>query len=167
MRGVARVTLRPGRPSDAETLYEIHRESVLVAYAPIFPQDQYPFPAAAMRQHWIERLGDDRASTVIAERDRTATGFGVVSPGWLESMFVRPEAWGQGVGRAVHDEAVELLRAAGAGARLWVLEQNEAARRFYEHRGWRHDGERQKSSYPPHPQIFRYTLDLGATGPHP
>jgi GNAT superfamily N-acetyltransferase len=162
---VAGITLRSGGRGDAQTLSEIHRESVLVAYAPIFPQDRYPFPEAEMRTHWVERLGDSDVTAVIAELDGVATGFAVVSPGWLESMFVVPQAWGRGVGSALHDEAVELLRARGAGARLWVLERNEAARQFYERRGWRHDGERQRSAFPPRPEVLRYALALGPTGP--
>jgi GNAT superfamily N-acetyltransferase len=159
---VAALSLRPGRPADAETLHAIHRESVLVAYAQIFPPDRYPFPDAEMRRHWVERLNDAEAATVIAGRGGVPTGFAVVSPGWLESMFVLPREWGRGVGSRLHDEAVELLRAKGAGGCLWVLEQNDAARRFYEHRGWRHDGERMRSNYPPYPTVLRYMLERGA-----
>jgi putative acetyltransferase len=154
--------LRSGRPDDAETLYAIHRESVLTAYAHIFPPDRYTFPDDEMRAHWVEQLADGEANTVVAERDGRAIGFVVVSPGWLRNIFVVPSEWGRGAGSMLHDNAVELLRAEGAGAHLWVLEQNDQARAFYEHRGWRHDGERQPSDYPPHPPVLRYTLDLGA-----
>jgi GNAT superfamily N-acetyltransferase len=124
---VASLSLRAGRRDDAETLYKIHRGSVLVAYAQIFPPDRYPFPETEMRSHWIQRLGEADAATVIAELETLPVGFVVVSPGWLESMFVLPSEWGRGVGSALHDQAVELLRAKGAGGRLWVLERNEAA----------------------------------------
>jgi GNAT superfamily N-acetyltransferase len=161
--GVASLSLRPGGPDDAETLFAIHRESVLVAYTQIFPPDRYAFPEAEMRRHWVERLSDAEVSTMIAESETVTTGFAVVSPGWLESMFVLPRDWGRGVGSALHDKAVELLRAKGAGGRLWVLEQNEQARGFYERRGWRHDGERQRSNYPPYPPVLRYVLEPGGT----
>jgi GNAT superfamily N-acetyltransferase len=156
------LTLRRGRPEDAETLYSIHRESVLLAYAHIFPPDRYEFPDAEMRAHWIEQLRGGEATTVIAERAGDAVGFVVVSPGWLRNIFVVPGEWRRGAGSALHDEAVELLRAAGAGAHLWVLEQNEQARAFYERRGWRHDGERRSSDYPPYPPVLRYVLDVSA-----
>ena len=73
-----------------------------------------------------------------------------------------PAEWGRGAGAALHDEAVALLRSDGASiAQLWVLEENERARRFYEARGWRDDGGRSRSEFPPHPLELRYALRLG------
>jgi hypothetical protein len=43
-----------------------------------------------------------------------------------------------------------------------VLEANQRARRFYEHRRWRHDGERRRSDFPPYPAALRYSLELEA-----
>jgi GNAT superfamily N-acetyltransferase len=161
---VGSLTIRRGALDDAETLYAIHRSSVLTAYAHIFPPELHPFPEDVMRAHWIERLGDPDAATLLAGREGVAAGFVVVIPGWLESLFVVPAAWGRGTGGALHDAAVELLREFGAGARLRVLEENERARRFYERRGWRFDGERRPSGYPPHPMTLRYVLDLDLEG---
>ena len=159
--GMRELTLRPARPDEAEVLFAIHREAALLAYAHIFPPDRYAFPDAEMRAHWTELLARGEAKTVIAERAGVAVGFVVVSPGWLRNLFVAPEEWGHGAGTALHDEAVELLHAAGAGARLWVLEANDRARAFYEHRGWRPDGGRRRAEYPPYPATLRYALDLG------
>ena len=72
-----------------------------------------------------------------------------------------PAEWGRGAGAALHDEAHALLRRDGAIAHLWVLEANERARRFYEARGWREDGGRSRSEFPPHPLELRYALRLG------
>jgi GNAT superfamily N-acetyltransferase len=165
---VGSLALRRGRSADADLLHSIHRESVLAAYRHIFPPERYPFPDEEMRAHWVAELGGGEATTVIAERDLLGIGFVVVSRGWLRSLFVRASEWGGGAGSALHDEAVELLVAEGAGARLWVLEENEQARAFYEHRGWHHDGERDRSAYPPYPPVLRYELELGgAEGPIP
>jgi GNAT superfamily N-acetyltransferase len=169
---VGSLSLRRGRSADADLLHSIHRESALAAYAHIFPPERYPFPDEEMRAHWVAELGDGEATTVIAESDGVGIGFVVVSRGWLRSLFVRASEWGGGAGSALHDEAVELLRAEGAGASLWVLGENEQARVFYEHRGWRHDGERDLSPYPPYPPVLRYVLDLGGAedpipNPHP
>jgi GNAT superfamily N-acetyltransferase len=160
--GVSEVALRAGRPEDADVLYAIHRESVLVAYAHIFPPDRYAFPDAEMKAHWVEQLRGDEATTVVAERGRLEVGFVVVSPGWLRNLFVLPGEWSRGAGSALHDEAVRLLRLLGDGAQLWVLEANERARAFYEHRGWRADGGRRRAEYPPYPATLRYALELGA-----
>ena len=72
-----------------------------------------------------------------------------------------PDFWGAGVARALHDRAVARLRELGhERARLWVLEQNQGARRFYERRGWRPDGSTRVVPYPPNPLDVGYTLEL-------
>jgi GNAT superfamily N-acetyltransferase len=157
---VGRLTLRRAGPSDAETLFAIHRESALTAYVQIFPPDHYAFPDEQMRAHWAASLEDDDTEVVIAERNGRPIGFAGVAPGWLTNLFVVPDEWGRGAGSALHDEAVRVLSAKGAGARLWVLEANERARRFYERRGWEFDGERRPSDYPPYPPALRYALDV-------
>jgi GNAT superfamily N-acetyltransferase len=159
---VGSLTIRRAVPADAETLYAIHRESAITAYVHIFPPDRYPFPDAEMRAHWVASLGDDETKVVIAERAARPVGFAGVSPGWLKSLFVVPDEWGRGAGNALHDEAVRLLRAKEADARLWVLEANERARGFYERRGWVFDDERRPSDFPPYPPALRYALDLRA-----
>lgn len=160
--------IRPGGPSDAETLFRIHRESAMAAYVNVFPPTSYAFPDERMRRHWVEALGNAETEVVIAERDGRPVGFATVSPGWLRNLFVVPEEWGRGAGPMVHDEAVRKLRTLGEHARLWVLESNERARRFYERRGWRPDGERGRSEYPPYPATLRYELRPGPIpNPHP
>jgi GNAT superfamily N-acetyltransferase len=155
------LSIRAARPDDAETLFTIHRESATTAYAEIFPPDRYRFPDAQMRKVWAEALRSDDTSVVIAERAGSSVGFATVSPGWLRNLFVLPAEWGRGAGAALHDEALALLGRHGPIAHLWVLEANERARRFYEARGWRDDGGRSRSDFPPHPVELRYALRLG------
>lgn len=162
-----RLSIRPATPEDAGTLYTIHRESVLRAYVHIFPPDRYPFPDREMRAHWVESLAEEDRDVLIAERSGSPIGFVMVSPGWLKHLFVRPAEWGRGTGGVLHDEAVELLRGHGELARLWVLEENERARRFYEARGWRRDGERRRADYPPYPPVLRYALRLAGARTRP
>jgi GNAT superfamily N-acetyltransferase len=156
------LSIRAARPDDAETLFTIHRESATTAYVEIFPPDRYRFPDAQMRKVWTEALRSDDTSVVIAERAGSSVGFATVSPGWLRNLFVLPAEWGRGAGAALHDEALALLGCHGAIAHLWVLEANERARRFYEARGWRDDGGRSRSDFPPNPVELRYALRLGA-----
>ena len=162
------LSIRAGVDADAETLFAIHRESAMTAYVEIFPPDRYRFPEDRMRAHWGEALRDDETDVLVAERAGAPVGFATVSPGWLRNLFVVPAEWGHGAGGALHDEAVEVLRGHGAGARLWVLEENPRARRFYERRGWRDDGGRTRSAFPPYPVELRYSLALGGrTHPKP
>ena len=58
--------------------------------------------------------------------------------GELMALHVDPTAQGAGVGRSLLIEAVDLLRSDGyVEAVLWVLAENEYARRACERRGWR------------------------------
>ncbi len=70
-------------------------------------------------------------------RDADATP----TTGELQAIYLAPEALGRGIGRALHDAALEDLRARGfTELTLWVLRQNERARRFYRAAGWSPDG---------------------------
>ena len=156
------LSIRAAGPNDAETLFAIHRESAMAAYIEIFPPDRYRFPDAEMREVWARALRDGETAVLIAERAGSPVGFVTVSPGWLRNLFVVPAEWGRGAGAELHDEAVVLLGSGDAPiAQLWVLEENERARRFYETRGWRDDGGRSRSEFPPNPVELRCALRIG------
>jgi len=93
--------------------------------------------------------------------DPGGRGFSAIADEWLDGLYVRPAFWGTGVAAELHDRAVAALRDAGVGtARLWVLEANDRARRFYERRGWRPDGSTRVVPFPPHPLDVGYSLEL-------
>ncbi|MEU6682400.1 GNAT family N-acetyltransferase [Streptomyces sp. NPDC046832] len=59
----------------------------------------------------------------------------------LYALYVHPDQVGRGVGRALLTESVARCSAAGHGRLLlWVLKENDRARRFYERAGFRADG---------------------------
>ena len=139
---------------DFELLAEIQEVASLAGLAHIYPPAEYPFPTEAVRERW-------RGSTDVIFVDPEGRGFVAVSGEWLNGLYVRPEAWGTGVAGELHDRAVAALRAAGVPrARLWVLEGNTRARRFYERRGWREDGTTRVVEFPPHPIDLGYALEL-------
>jgi GNAT superfamily N-acetyltransferase len=56
----------------------------------------------------------------------------------LRRLYVDPGHWGRGIGRRLHDAALDHLRTAGHPVvALWVLEGNVRARSMYERWGWR------------------------------
>jgi GNAT superfamily N-acetyltransferase len=84
--------------------------------------------------------------------------------GELEAVYILPEHWGQGIGRALLDRVEDWLRAAGHPiATLWVLIANQPARRFYEASGWTCEGTEQMYERDGHeiPEV-RYVRDLSA-----
>jgi GNAT superfamily N-acetyltransferase len=137
-----------------ELLAEIQEAASLAGLAHIYPPELYPFPREAVLARW-------RASTDLILVDVEERGFAAVAGEWLNGLYVRPEAWGTGVADELHDRAVAAIRAAGhERARLWVLEENARARRFYERHGWFADGSSRVVEFPPNPIDLGYALDV-------
>jgi tRNA dimethylallyltransferase len=153
--------LRRAGPADAEGAFQVQRAASLAALAHIYPPDRYPFPDDAVRARWCEALADESAYVVVAERGSNVIGVAAAEDGWLHGLYVAPDDWGTGVADRLHDDALRALAQAGASsARLWVLEDNTRARRFYERRGWRRDGSERVVPFPPHPLDVGYTKEL-------
>ena len=139
---------------DFELLAEIQEAASLAGLAHIYPPERFPFPREAVLERWRGYTGE-----IFVDPD--GRGFSAIGDGWLNGLYVRPEAWGTGVAGELHDRAVAALRAAGERqARLWVLEENARARRFYERRGWSPDGSTRVVESPPHPLDIGYSLGL-------
>jgi tRNA dimethylallyltransferase len=153
--------LQPAGPEDAESAFQVQRAASLAALGHIYPPDRYPFPDDAVRERWREALADERGSVIVAKRGERMVGVAAAKDGWLDGLYVVPKEWGNGVADRLHDEALQALSAAGAKkARLWVLEDNTRARRFYERRGWHRDGSERVVPFPPHPLDIGYSKDL-------
>ena len=84
-------------------------------------------------------------------------GLAAIDACWLHGLYVVPEAWGTGVAVALHDAALAALPDC-AEVKLWVLEENRRARRFYEKHGWRRNGETRVVEYPPNPLDVGYSF---------
>ena len=67
---------------------------------------------------------------------------GRVMIGRIHSLYVGPDALGQGIGHALMNHALSTFTAWGCKrAHLWVLEGNSRAVSFYERQGWQLTGE--------------------------
>jgi GNAT superfamily N-acetyltransferase len=154
------VELRTATAADVDACLAVQRRSAIIGYAHIFPQQEYPFPDAVVRAEWADRFARGVPVT-LAVADGEVVGTISVQPPRLESLFVVPEHWGDGVGPALHDAAVGQIRAAGcAAAELDVMAENARARRFYEKLGWKEDGRADTSPFPPYPKLVGYRLDF-------
>jgi GNAT superfamily N-acetyltransferase len=86
--------------------------------------------------------------TFVADLGGEIVGFVAVgksrdpgTDGELFAIYVHPEHWGTGTGRALIEAGeTELRRLGHKEAVLWVLDDNPRARRFYELAGWSVDG---------------------------
>jgi ribosomal protein S18 acetylase RimI-like enzyme len=155
---MAEMEIRRAGPADARAFAEISVRGWQTAYRGIMPDDFLDGLSVDAREAaWRTRLetATDEAPAWIACRAGRAVGFLCGGPPRDEdapsfaaevyALYVLPEAWRGGVGRALLEASQEHWRETGlATATLWVLEANERARRFYEALGWRTDGGRQE-----------------------
>jgi len=120
--------LRPATAEDLPTIAELYlrvREAAVPAMPPQIHtvEEVHAYVGGwdlARRDVWVGELGG------------IPVAFMVVEDAWLNSLYVLPEAAGQGVGSALLDVAKELRP---GGFCLWVFESNTPARTFYERRG--------------------------------
>ena len=130
------VVLRPARPGDEATLLELIR--LLAEY------ERAPEQVTAGTEDLSQALFCERpqAEAVLAERGRKVLGFALFftnfstwtgRPGlYLEDLFVRPEARGQGLGKRLLLHLARLTRDRGCQRMEWsVLDWNQPAIDFY------------------------------------
>jgi GNAT superfamily N-acetyltransferase len=130
--------VRAAEPGDAQAIADLiaRCDETYTEWAPEGWSAPSPHEGPVRR-----RLGDRAAWTALAARDGRAVG--VVS--WrpvdgsarLSWLFVEPSEWGSGLAGDLLDAAVTAMRDAGhSTAELWVHDENERARSFYERHGW-------------------------------
>lgn len=153
--------LRPARARDAEAVFEVQRAASLAALGHIYPPDLYPYPDAEVRAHWHDALDHGETRVVVAEHGGRVVGFASSTGDRVDGLYVLPDSWGTGLAERLLDTALQAIAATGRTvARLWVLEDNQRARRFYERRDWRPDGTERVVPFPPHPLDVGYTKEL-------
>jgi ribosomal protein S18 acetylase RimI-like enzyme len=163
--------LRTGKGLDLKAVGDVHMRSRAAAYAHILePEALAAGSGEALGEWWTERWNweQDTHRLTVAERDGEIVGFTYVGPSETEgavelyAIHVVPELVGTGIGRDLMVDALRQLREIGGErAVLWVLEENDRARRFYERGGWKPDGETRVEavSGQPVPQL-RYAREL-------
>lgn len=156
MSGAQRIRL--AIPDDADQLGAIEAASYAATYRGILPdsvlaratadalvervrarlETEAAGPLDARRRRWVIEDGDGAvrgyASTEPASDQFLPPPAGAAE---IESLYLHPDAIGQGYGRALLDHVVDDLVAHGFDPLLlWAFERNERARRFYERAGW-------------------------------
>ena len=142
--------IRPASPDDALAIATIRVRGWRSAYRHAFPTaelDALPIDPDRWRARLlVPPLG---WTTIVCEDDGHVVGFASTGPsrdeddlGELYAIYVDPDAWSTGAGRALLAAAESALTADYGAALLWVLEDNPRARNFYEQAGWAADGVR-------------------------
>jgi GNAT superfamily N-acetyltransferase len=153
--------IREARSEEAPILAAVQERASVAALAHIFPPELYPYPREAINARWVQAAEDPARRVLIAVDGDDPLGAACVQQGWLDGLYVVPSRWGTGLADALHERALEVVRSLGStSCRLWVLEDNPRARRFYERRGWRENGDTRVVPFPPNPLDVGYTLDF-------
>ncbi|MGW2086152.1 N-acetyltransferase family protein [Streptomyces sp. NPDC001880] len=150
------IRVRDMTVDDCETVTRLRVRGWQAAYAGLVPQSYLDDMDLAVAEDAERRRASFARGTTVVNVVAERPGPGVI--GWacygpyrengrplargeLYALYVAPEQIGTGAGRALMAQV--LARAAADGfpdLALWVLKENAAARRFYEHAGFAPDG---------------------------
>ncbi|MFD7446014.1 GNAT family N-acetyltransferase [Streptomyces sp. NPDC059909] len=144
--------IRQAWPDDASAVAGVYVRSWHAAFAGLVPQ-RYLDAMDPSREEsgWKTRIAETQWPTsgvLVAETEAGIIGFAGFSPSQetpaiaeIGTLYTMPEVWGTGIGKQLMLATLTTLGQADyAQATLWVLEDNERARRFYEAAGWHADG---------------------------
>lgn len=143
--------LRPAVPDDAMAVARVHVRAWQVAYRGLMPDDYLAGLRPEERAQRYDFAGVDLAQprTLVAVEADAVLGFATISlardadaagHGELCALYVEPDRWGRGIGRALASAARgELHRLGFRKAVLWVVAGNARAQQFYRADGWTAD----------------------------
>lgn len=167
---------RLARVGDAMAIASLHDRSIRAAYRELLPPevlDTMKIDDRAAR--WREWIANPDTDVLLREVDDRLVGFLSLCPtrdrdadprrsGEIPTLYVLPEHWRRGYGTELLHAGVGLARGrAFTEVTLWVLEENEMARRFYEAHGFTWDGASKPDPSLPEPSLtaVRYRKKLG------
>ncbi|MFG1817151.1 GNAT family N-acetyltransferase [Kribbella sp. NPDC049174] len=157
--------VRAARPGDLHGAAAARIASWRAAFTSLVPQDFLDaMDPDAIAASWSDSIAAGRSRLYVASIGEQIAGYAGVGPerdpeapahtGELYALYVHPDHWGTGAGRALADAAVADLGDAGCTAVwLWVLEANSRARRFYARYGFTETAGRTHSSLNNLPEI--------------
>ncbi|RYF89477.1 MAG: GNAT family N-acetyltransferase [Caulobacteraceae bacterium] len=117
------MTVRRAVLADAPAIAALYR---LSAWHPHIhtPQEDLAF--------FSERMLPHQTVWVIEDGQGAVAAYAAGVEGWLNHLFVRPDAQGQGHGSRLLDQ----VRTGAGTLQLWTFQGNTRARGFYERRGF-------------------------------
>lgn len=147
--------IRPATVQDAKEIAHIHIQTWRAAYNGIIPQAHLQSLSIDERtEHWRERLSKYPERTLVAQEDGKVVGWVFLGPGRdddaqgrgeIYGFYIHPDRWRCGFGRGLIKGVEQHLWKRGFGAiTLWVLEDNQRAKKFYAKVGFYYDGTRKQ-----------------------
>ncbi len=148
------LAIRRAIPGDGPGIAAVQRSAWRAAYRGLIPDALlYGLWAESRARAWGRALAGDRPPLVfVAVHDQIALGFCAVAMpsddhdadgtvAKVMALNVRADSWRSGIGTALMDEALAVVRSDGwRSASLWVLARNDLGRVFYARLGFEADG---------------------------
>lgn len=150
--------IRMAEPPDALAVARVHVRSWQVAYRTLLPAEYLAQLRPEDRAEWYDFASVDPAlpKTILAIEQNAILGFATTSPsrdqdlpayGELCALYVDPDHWGRGIGKALVAEARRRLVKQGfSHALLWMMAGNDRADSFYRKDNWLPDGNSRSES---------------------
>jgi GNAT superfamily N-acetyltransferase len=126
------LTLRVAKPEERDELEELQRHASLEL--PEYRDQLIADPEAIHLP--LSQVANGQV--IVAEVDGEIAGFAAVVGGELDGLFVDPDLWGLGIGKALVDAATHQTRRKGFTLQVVA---NPRARKFYERCGFSVEGE--------------------------
>ena len=147
------MNIREATSDDASAIARVHVDSWRSAYRGLVPDDRLAkLDYAQIATRFRESIVTGSEYIYVAEKVGDVIGFLALgccrdsdicqkTNGEVYAMYLLPGHWRKGNGRIMCQEADLILKSqAYSQAVLWVFEENEQARRFYEAMGFAADG---------------------------
>ena len=145
-------TIRFANPTDAEQIARCHIASWQKSYRGLFTDEVLATLSVPERtQRWFGILNANVKVLVLEDNNRILGFVSLCASrdtdtdpkkcGEIHAIYLHPDAWYQGLGKNLCQQALaELLAMGFSEVMLWVLKENEQARKFYQRMGFTETG---------------------------
>lgn len=153
------ISIRFAEVSDAPAIALIHVTSWQKIYRGHIPDVVLDNLSVNQReQQWREFISNG-VKVLVIERENNILGFASICSsrdadtdsnmcGEISAIYLHPEMWHQGLGRQLADAALfELEKMGFSEVIVWVLDENNQARKFYEALGFSVTGDTEVVTY--------------------
>lgn len=148
--------IRLAIPDDAPCCADIHGRSWMFAYSDVVGKDIIENYNARWPVVWVKMLENNTDTHYVILDGDTIVGFTSINPSRdadaldgmfeLTGLYLDPDHIGKGYGKqAMNFVKREALSRGYTAVSLWVLDQNDRAKRFYEKAGFQPDSAKKNS----------------------
>ena len=148
MNSSSEISIRSAQEKDARAIAEIHVASWQKIYRSHIPDTVLDNLSISEREQQWRALINNKVNIWLIEKNNEIVGFVSICPsrdtdtdpntcGEISAIYLNPKVWHQGLGKKLCSRALTELENMGfSEVILWVLQENELARKFYERMGF-------------------------------